>query len=109
MNYDDKTLNCRECGNDFVFTAGEQDFYQQKGLLNQPSRCPQCRANRRGTGGGGNSNHRDRDRDRERPPRQMYSVTCAKCGVETQVPFSPKDDRPVYCSACYDEVRAARE
>jgi CxxC-x17-CxxC domain-containing protein len=97
LNFDDKTLKCRECGNDFVFTAGEQEFYQQKGLMNQPARCPSCRANRRATGGAGTRS--------ERAPREMHTVTCAECGNETQVPFLPKNDRPVYCSPCYDKVR----
>lgn len=98
MNFDDTTLKCRECGNDFVFTAGEQEFYQQKGLMNQPSRCSECRTARRNAGGGGSGN-------RERAPRQMYTVTCAECGIETRVPFLPKNDRPVYCSPCYDKLR----
>ena len=100
MNFVDKTLRCRECGSDFVFTAGEQEFYQQKGLMNQPSRCPSCRAARRSSGGVGNRT--------ERAPREMHTVICAECGVETQVPFLPKNDRPVYCSSCYDKVRVAR-
>ena len=99
MSFEDKTLKCRECGNDFVFTAGEQEFYQQKGLLNQPSRCPECRASRRNAGSSGN---------RERAPRQMHTVICAECGTETQVPFLPKNDRPVYCSSCYDKLRVTR-
>ncbi|MDQ2887867.1 MAG: zinc-ribbon domain containing protein [Chloroflexota bacterium] len=101
MNFEDKTLNCRECGNDFVFTAGEQEFYQQKGLMNQPGRCPSCRSARRASSGG--SGNRS-----ERAPREMHTVTCAECGSETQVPFLPKNDRPVYCSTCYDRVRATR-
>jgi len=101
LNFDDKTLKCRECGNDIVFTAGEQEFYQQKGLMNQPGRCPECRDARRKAGGGSGG--------RERAPRQMYTVTCAECGTETQVPFLPKNDRPVYCSPCYDKVRVARD
>jgi CxxC-x17-CxxC domain-containing protein len=99
LNFADKTLKCRECGNDFVFTAGEQEFYQQKGLMNQPSRCASCRAARRNTSGGGRA---------ERAPREMHTVICAECGSETQVPFLPKNDRPVYCSTCYDKVRVAR-
>ena len=101
MNFEDKTLNCRECGNDFVFTAGEQEFYQQKGLVNQPGRCPSCRAARRSASNGGRSG--------ERAPREMHTVICAECGVETQVPFLPKNDRPVYCSPCYDKVRVTRD
>ncbi len=101
MNFADKTLKCRECGNDFVFTAGEQEFYQQKGLMNQPSRCASCRSARRNASGGGNGRA-------ERAPREMHTVICAECGSETQVPFLPKNDRPVYCSTCYDRVRVAR-
>ncbi len=100
MSFDDKTLKCRECGNDFTFTAGEQEFYQQKGLMNQPSRCPDCRARRRAEGGAGGRS--------ERAPREMHTVICAECGVETQVPFLPKNDRPVYCSSCFDKIRVAR-
>ncbi|GAC1387476.1 MAG: zinc-ribbon domain containing protein [Ktedonobacteraceae bacterium] len=100
MSFVDKTLKCRECGNDFVFTAGEQEFYQQKGLLNQPGRCPECRAARRHTSAGGRSS--------ERGPREMHTVICAECGIETQVPFFPKNDRPVYCSTCYDKIRVSR-
>ena len=101
MNFEDKTLNCRDCGTDFVFTAGEQEFYQQKGLMNQPGRCPSCRVARRNASGGGG-------RSGERAPREMHTVICAECGIETQVPFLPKNDRPVYCSSCFDKVRVAR-
>ena len=101
MNFEDKTLRCRECGNDFVFTAGEQEFYQQKGLVNEPGRCPSCRAARRSASATGG-------RSGERAPREMHTVICPECGVETQVPFLPKNDRPVYCSPCYDKVRVSR-
>lgn len=102
MSYVDKTLKCRDCGNDFVFTEGEQEFYQQKGLLNSPSRCPSCRAARRASGSTGGRPERS-----ERGQREMYAVTCAECGAETKVPFLPKHDRPVYCGPCYDKVRVA--
>ena len=99
MTYQDKTLNCRECGTPFIFTAGEQSFFAEKGLLNEPQRCPNCRAAKRA---------------RERaagapvtPVREMHSITCAQCGVETTVPFLPRNGRPVYCSSCYEQVRQA--
>jgi CxxC-x17-CxxC domain-containing protein len=101
LNFVDETLKCRECGNDFVFTIGEQEFYQQKGLMNKPARCPNCRAARRAASGG--SGNRS-----ERAPREMHTVICDECGAETQVPFLPTKDRPVYCSTCYDKVRASR-
>ncbi len=90
--YQDKTLSCRDCGADFIFSASEQEFFAEKGFTNEPGRCPQCRAARRqrnGNGGGG------------RPRREMYTVTCAECGVETMVPFRPTGDRPVYCRDCF--------
>ena len=89
--YQDKTLNCRECGVEFVFTASEQSFYAEKGFQNEPGRCPACRASRKATRGGGD--------------RQMHTVTCANCGVETQVPFQPTQDRPVYCRDCFNSMR----
>ncbi|MHB9132965.1 MAG: zinc-ribbon domain containing protein [Armatimonadota bacterium] len=94
MSYTDKTLNCRDCGADFTFTAGEQEFHDQKGFTNSPSRCPNCRAARKaqgGFGGGGRSSG----------PREMHSATCASCGKEAQVPFVPRGDKPVYCSDCF--------
>jgi CxxC-x17-CxxC domain-containing protein len=89
----DKTLVCRDCGITFVFTAGEQAFYGEKGLAHDPQRCSACRANRR------------RERNGQ-PPREMHQVVCAECGVMTMVPFLPRQDRPVYCSTCFDKVRA---
>ncbi len=96
--YEDKTLTCRECGAEFVFTASEQDFYAQKGFQNQPSRCPGCRAQRRATGGGGGRGGE----------RQMSEVICDGCGATTQVPFQPRGDRPVYCRDCFDRQRQSR-
>ncbi|MBV8696180.1 MAG: zinc-ribbon domain containing protein [Ktedonobacteraceae bacterium] len=107
MNFVDKTLTCRECEQPFTFTAGEQEFYQQKGLVNQPARCPECRARRRSSGGA-DARHGGRSGSESRAPRVMYTVTCDACGAETQVPFEPKQDKPVYCSPCYDKVRVAR-
>jgi CxxC-x17-CxxC domain-containing protein len=87
----DKTISCRDCGRDFVFTAGEQGFYLEKGLLNEPQRCPGCRANRR----------------RERTSSGAgATIVCANCGTEATVPFVPRLDRPVYCNDCFTEQRA---
>ena len=92
----DKTLNCRECGADFVFTASEQDFYAEKGFTNEPGRCPQCRAARKQNSGGFGGRG-------PRTQREMHPATCAACGVETQVPFRPSGDRPVYCRDCFSQ------
>ena len=94
MAFDDKALLCRDCGDEFIFTAGEQGFYLEKGLMNEPRRCPNCRASRRRERSGST-------------PREMHAVICAQCGAQTAVPFLPKNDRPVYCSDCYEQVRVA--
>ncbi len=104
MSYADKTLTCRECGQAFIFTAGEQEFYASRGLLNEPGRCPGCRAQRRASqGGGGYGGGGDYGRERE-----MFTVTCSSCGGEARVPFQPRTDRPVYCSDCFQQVRGGR-
>ena len=88
--YQDKTLTCRECGAEFVFSASEQAFYAEKGFQNEPSRCKSCRQNRKASR---NANSGE--------AREMYETTCAACGAPTRVPFIPKNDRPIYCSECF--------
>ena len=86
--YTDKTLICKDCGQEFVFTAGEQEFYAEKGFENEPQRCRNCRnARKQARNAGG--------------PRQMFDAVCAECGKPCQVPFEPRNDRPVYCSECF--------
>ena len=86
--YTDKTLVCKECGQEFTFTAGEQEFYAEKGFEHEPQRCRDCRAKFKASRGQGAT-------------RQMYSAVCAECGKECQIPFEPRNDRPVYCSECF--------
>lgn len=93
----DQTLRCRECGRDFVFTVGEQEFYQSRGLMNTPSRCPECRAARKSSMSGGGYGA-------DRGPRQMYTAVCSSCGGEARVPFQPRGDKPVYCSNCFQQI-----
>lgn len=104
----DKVLTCRDCGTQFVFTAGEQQFYADKGFTNEPSRCPTCRsaarARRAARGEGGS--YRSREPREPRQDRPMYPAICSDCGQETMVPFLPRQDRPVYCSDCF---RARRQ
>ena len=88
---EDKTLTCRDCNNEFLFTVGEQQFYAERGFQNEPSRCPECRQQRRGSRGGAGGE------------RQMYPVTCSACGKDAEVPFQPRGDRPVYCSDCFEQ------
>ena len=100
--YSDRILTCRDCGQEFTFTSGEQEFYASRNLTNDPSRCPSCRAARR-TSGGGQSSSRPRQNTGE-----YYETTCADCGRATSVPFIPREDRPVYCSDCFQTHRAPR-
>jgi CxxC-x17-CxxC domain-containing protein len=99
---EDKALRCRDCAQEFVWTAGEQEFYASKNLLNAPSRCPSCRAAARAARQSGSGASTGR-------PREFFPAVCDRCGVQTQVPFMPRNDRPVFCSSCFDEVRAERQ
>ena len=125
--YSDKNLMCADCGQEFVFTSSEQDFYSQRGFT-EPRRCASCRASRKaarnseggdssyggygasggysaggssygGGGGGGDRGPRDRG------PREMFAATCSSCGKEAQVPFRPTSGKPVYCSDCFRSQR----
>ncbi|MBI4212748.1 MAG: zinc-ribbon domain containing protein [Chloroflexi bacterium] len=98
--YTDKTLTCRDCGQTFAFTAGEQEFFASRGFQNDPSRCTSCRAARSQSGGSGYSGGGYEPRE-----RQMFPAVCSDCGKDTQVPFQPRTDRPVYCSDCFETHR----
>lgn len=112
MIYTDRTLVCRDCGQEFAFTQGEQEFYAQKGFTNDPSRCPECRAARKAQRG--RSYDTDRgyssygDRGYGRAPREMFEATCSECGQTARVPFQPREDKPVYCSSCFETRRSYR-
>lgn len=95
MSYTDKSLTCRDCGKPFVFTAGEQEFHEQKGFTNTPGRCPDCRAARKTQGGFGGGR------------REMHDAVCASCGKACQVPFLPSGEKPVYCSDCFQGQRSS--
>ncbi|MDY6834529.1 MAG: zinc-ribbon domain containing protein [Chloroflexota bacterium] len=100
MEFQDKTLECVECGNSFIFSAEEQEIFANKGFMNEPKRCTTCRESRRQRSmsirGGTDGYQRQ---------RKMYAAVCASCGKDTEVPFEPQEGRPVYCSACYAKVR----
>lgn len=112
MAFADKSLVCRDCGTTFVFTAGEQEFYAAKGLQNQPSRCPACRASRRTRSTAepeeGYVRYGSFASFGGKTPRQMHPAMCAECGDMTEVPFVPRGDRPVYCSSCYNKIRGTQ-
>ena len=90
MAYEDIMLKCCDCSSDFEFTASEQEFYEQKGLTNQPKRCKPCRNAKKNSSRGGGFQQ-----------KRMYDVVCSHCGVDAQVPFKPSNDRPVLCKNCY--------
>ena len=110
----DKTLTCADCGQEFAFTASEQQFYSDRGFT-EPRRCPSCRASRKaargdsGGGGGyssgGGGGYSSGGGGYDRGPREMFSATCSSCGKEAQVPFRPTSGKPVYCSDCFKTQR----
>jgi CxxC-x17-CxxC domain-containing protein len=126
----DREIQCRDCGQQFTFTAGEQAFYQERGF-SEPQRCQTCRAQRKaqrndggssygdssyGSGGGSYSAGGGGSYGGSRGgagggyssgPRQMYPATCSQCGRATEVPFEPRLDKPVYCRECFQERRAS--
>ena len=101
--YTDRTLTCRDCSQSFVFTTGEQEFFASRGFTNEPSRCPECRAQRKSQQGGGyaSTGGYSGGGGYERREREMFSAICSQCGKEARVPFQPRGDRPVYCSDCF--------
>jgi CxxC-x17-CxxC domain-containing protein len=112
--YIDERLTCTDCGAEFTFTAGEQEFFASKGFQNKPNRCPDCRAARkaqRGSGGsssgGGRSYGGGGGGGAGYSSREMYTVTCSECGQQAEVPFQPRGDKPVYCRDCFARVRSA--
>ena len=120
--YSDKNLTCADCGQQFVFTASEQDFYAQRGFT-EPRRCPTDRAARKAArqssgagyssgygdagsyGGGGGYSSGGGGGGYDRGPREMFSATCSNCGNEAKVPFRPTSGKPVYCSDCFRTMR----
>jgi CxxC-x17-CxxC domain-containing protein len=121
----DSTITCRDCGQAFTFTAGEQAFYQERGF-SEPQRCASCRAERKtqrnaaessygdsgsrsygDSGGGSYGGSRGGGSSYSSGPRQLYPAVCSACGTETEVPFQPRTDKPVYCRECFAERRPA--
>jgi len=128
--YTDRTINCLDCGQEFSFTAGEQEFYAQRGFTEPPKRCPSCRAIRKAQRSRADSSHEAGDAGRwsvpayesytpayagapagyggayrERRPRELFEAVCADCGKTASVPFRPSGAKPVYCSDCFQNHR----
>ncbi|MDO8567851.1 MAG: zinc-ribbon domain containing protein [Dehalococcoidales bacterium] len=105
MAFEDKSLTCSDCGTAFTFSAEEQELFQSRGYTNEPKRCTTCRQSRKSERYGGSSSG---NTGFSSAPRQMFPVKCSSCGKDTEVPFEPRGDRPVYCSDCYRKVKPAR-
>ncbi len=99
MEFQDKMLKCVDCGNDFVFTAGEQLFFHDKQFRNEPKRCKSCKG-KRVAEFGRTSTGRGFGRTETR-------TNCSQCGKETTVPFRPTQGRPVLCRECFQSKRTA--
>jgi CxxC-x17-CxxC domain-containing protein len=96
VSFQEKSLQCADCGATFAFSVEEQEFFQSRGYTNEPKRCQPCRQARKSERYGSSSYGSS---------RQMFPVTCAECGKAAEVPFEPRGDKPVYCSDCYRKVR----
>ena len=93
----DRILKCSDCGADFVFTAGEQQFFHDKNFKNEPKRCKACKTSRGHNRGGGQAG-----------AHKVETVAvCSQCGKETTVPFKPTQGRPVFCRECFLQRRSA--
>ena len=98
---EDQRIKCVDCGEEFIFTAGEQSFYREKGLTNAPTRCKSCREKRkagRGLGAAASA----------AGAREQHAAVCSRCGAETTVPFVPTGSRPVYCRDCFNAMKSER-
>jgi len=117
MSHEDKTLTCIDCGTGFVFTAGEQQFYQERGFDHEPRRCRTCRTSRKSAGGGAGGAPSRPDSGSPvrssgargysggpgsgRGEREFFDAICSACGGTARLPFQPSADRPVYCRSCF--------
>ena len=92
MEFQDRILRCVDCATEFVWTAGEQQFFK-----NEPKRCKACKSKRASRPAGAAV-------ARERVETQ---TTCSACGKETTVPFKPTQGRPVFCKECFQSRKFA--
>ena len=105
MSFQDKSLQCSDCGTNFTFSAEEQEFFQSKGYTNEPKRCPSCRQERKARQNASSRNGYRNDSYVSTTRRQMFTAVCSECGKETEVPFEPREGRPVYCRDCFGKIR----
>ncbi|MGH7680751.1 MAG: zinc-ribbon domain containing protein [Candidatus Eiseniibacteriota bacterium] len=98
-------MKCRDCGEEFVFTAGEQTFYKERGFQHEPTRCRRCRDEKKKVAGGNSSGAQP---SQISSSREFHEAVCSSCGVTTQVPFRPTPGKPVYCRDCFQSVRSPK-
>jgi CxxC-x17-CxxC domain-containing protein len=109
--YVDRTLNCVDCGVEFIHSSADQEYYAAKSFVSDPKRCASCRALRRSGRDAGDTEGRvaggprGYERGEDRGPREYFVAICTSCGNQAQVPFKPRADKPVYCSDCFRTVR----
>ena len=97
--FSDRPITCGDCAKSFIWTAGEQAFFRDKNLQNPPKRCKDCKQAK-------NERLAAIAAAQASGVRQRIevSVSCAKCGETTTVPFYPSQGRPVYCRSCFLEL-----
>ena len=108
MSFQDKSIQCFDCGATFIFSAEEQEQFASRGHTHIPKRCASCRQERKARQQRNNGNSDRDDSFSYKSQRQLFPAVCAECGKATQVPFQPREDRPVYCSDCYNKIRLSR-
>ncbi len=101
MSFEEKSIQCSDCGATFTHSVEDQEFYQSKGYTNEPKRCPECRRAKKAERDGGSGYGSG-------ATRQMHPVVCADCGKQTEVPFEPRGDKPVYCRDCFSKQKPSR-
>ena len=99
---EDQAIKCVDCGNEFMWTSGEQIFFRDKGLQNPPKRCKTCKQAKTERLAAIAAAQASGARQ-----RIEVAVKCAKCGEQTTVPFYPSQGRPVYCRSCFLSNRGA--
>ncbi|MCW5958953.1 MAG: zinc-ribbon domain containing protein [Pyrinomonadaceae bacterium] len=97
--FEDTEILCVDCNGLFIWTAGEQTFFRDKGLQNPPKRCKQCKKAKNERLEAINAAQVSGAKQ-----RIEVSVNCAKCKANTTVPFYPSQGRPVYCRSCFLEM-----
>ncbi|MFH1662934.1 MAG: CxxC-x17-CxxC domain-containing protein [Chloroflexota bacterium] len=109
MSFQEKSIQCSDCSATFTFSVEEQEQFASRGYTNEPKRCPSCHQARKARQNSSNGSSYQNNSYGYKPQREMFPAVCAECGKATQVPFQPREDRPVYCRDCYNKVGLSRQ